>query len=36
VMIQALVLLIAVVYVVINTAIDILYRFVDPRVSHAT
>lgn len=34
VMIQALVLLIAVVYVVINMCIDILYRFVDPRISH--
>lgn len=35
VMMQALVLLIALVYIVINLVIDLLYRFVDPRVSHA-
>lgn len=35
VMMQALVLLIALVYIIINLVIDLLYRFVDPRVTHA-
>lgn len=35
VVMQALVLLIALVYIVINLCIDLLYRFVDPRVTHA-
>lgn len=35
VVMQSLVFLIAVVYILINLSIDLLYRFVDPRVAHA-
>ena len=34
-LIQGIVLLVAVIYVVVNLAVDIFYAFLDPRVSYA-